>query len=73
MNFSSIFGRIVPNFFADHFGVLNTFIICVGINGIAYYFHIYQSRHSWHRYPGIVGFLMLLADHNAGIIVFSIL
>ncbi|KAF8200272.1 major facilitator superfamily domain-containing protein [Pholiota molesta] len=34
MNVSSIFGRIVPNFFADHFGVLNTFIICVGINGM---------------------------------------
>jgi predicted MFS family arabinose efflux permease len=46
MNVSSIFGRIVPNFFADHFGVLNTFIICVGINGTAYQHYVYRSLHS---------------------------
>ncbi|KAF9476887.1 MFS general substrate transporter [Pholiota conissans] len=54
INVSSIFGRIVPNFFADRFGVLNTFIICVGINGA-------------------VGFLMLLASHTAGLVIFCIL
>ncbi|KAJ7458721.1 major facilitator superfamily domain-containing protein [Mycena galericulata] len=34
MNASSIFGRIIPNFFADHWGPLEVYIVCVGANGL---------------------------------------
>jgi predicted MFS family arabinose efflux permease len=34
LNVSTIFGRIIPNFFADRWGALEVYIVCVGANGV---------------------------------------
>ncbi|KAJ7511388.1 MFS general substrate transporter [Mycena galericulata] len=35
LNASSIFGRIIPNFFTDRWGALEVYIVCVGLAGFA--------------------------------------
>ncbi|TFK38855.1 MFS general substrate transporter [Crucibulum laeve] len=34
MNIASIFGRVIPNYFADRWGAINIFILCVALNGL---------------------------------------
>jgi len=34
MNMASIFGRVIPNYFADRLGAINVFIVCVALNGL---------------------------------------